>query len=83
MKQVKALLLNIRLAWEYLRTRNIFSERVMNLKIVSFWWQEDPTVYQYDEIYDAMEAEKAEKSASAALKKKNQVPQGFRVASGA
>jgi len=30
-----------------------------------------------------MEAEKAEKSASAALKKKNQVPQGCRVASGA
>ena len=35
--------------------------------------EEDPTVYQYDEIYDAMEADKAEKSASAAEQKKNQV----------
>lgn len=35
--------------------------------------EEDPTVYQYDEVYDAMEADKAEKSASAALQKKNQV----------
>ena len=35
--------------------------------------EEDPTVYQYDEVYEAMEADKAEKSASAAEKKKNQV----------
>jgi len=34
---------------------------------------EDPTVYQYDEVYDAIEAEKAEKNATAAEKKKNQV----------
>ena len=39
--------------------------------------EEDPTVYQYDEVYDAMEADKAEKSASAALQKKNQVRSRF------
>ena len=35
--------------------------------------EEDPTVYQYDEVYEAMEANKAEQTATAAKSKKEVV----------
>ena len=43
--------------------------------------EEDPTVYQYDEVYEAMEANKAEQTATAAKSKKEVVSINTQLAS--